>query len=173
MYVVYWRYVVYYTNLITCNWMASRISTLGTSTKNDLSFQFLAVGLVPMIGFCAPTPWRILSLLWRFEETCLRCWEWLNLVDTKAGMIREGSVSIETFPWSRYFGVLLNPSESPWSFRQQVSAQLRNKQNPEHHNKGDCFTKENVSFVAEIVIAEICSGCFLSRPYQFAIYFVK
>jgi hypothetical protein len=46
-----------------------------------------------------------------------------------------------------------------------------NKQNPEHHNKGDYFTKENVSFVAEIVIAEICSGSFLSRPYQFAVYF--
>ena len=33
--------------------------------------------------------------------------------------------------------------------------------------------KENVSFVAEIVIAEICSGCFISRPYQFAVYFVN
>jgi len=56
---------------------------------------------------------------------------------------------------------------------QQVSVELWNKQNPEHHNKGDYFTKENVSFVAEIVIAEMCSGCFLSRPYQFAIYFVN
>ena len=55
----------------------------------------------------------------------------------------------------------------------QDSAELHNRQNPEHHNKGDYFTKENVSFVAEIVIAEMCSGCFLSRPYQFAIYFVN
>ena len=141
--------------------------------KSDISFQVFAVGLFPMIGFCAPSPWRIISLLWRFGETCLHRWGWLNLVDTKDGMIREGSVSIESFLWSRYFGALLNPSDPPWSSRQQVYAELGNKQNPEHHNKGDYFTKENVSFVAEIVIAEICSSCFLSCPYQFAIYFVN
>jgi hypothetical protein len=35
------------------------ISMLVRNTKSVLSFHFFVVGLVPMIGFCAPAPWRI------------------------------------------------------------------------------------------------------------------